>query len=336
MRRYNNTIKVGAACFVGFVLLLFCPVKPFQGAAVQFSDWSAPVNLGTAVNSIFSDFAPHISKNGRSLYFASTRPDSSGGEDLWVSQRVDSDAPWGPPKNLGTVINSPFNDRSPALSRDGHYMFFASDRPGGSGGFDIWVSWRADIRDDFGWWPPMNLGTTINSPSTDAGPSFFENDETGFPQLYLASNRPGGSGGLDIYISSMTTGGPICGILFGTPVLVRELSTPQLDLTPAIRHDGLEIIISSTRPGTVGSQDLWAATRGTVDDVWSAPVNLGPLVNSSFEENFPSLSSDRKTLFFSSNRPGGLGGNDLYLTHRTRVRGKDKGGDDVNGGRGRR
>ena len=66
--------------------------------------------------------------------------------------------------NLGTIINTEANERSPALSRDGHYLFFATTRAGGSGGFDIWVSWRHDTRDDFGWQTPVNLGTQFNSP----------------------------------------------------------------------------------------------------------------------------------------------------------------------------
>jgi Tol biopolymer transport system component len=307
-----------AAVFVtGVCLVLFSGGSPFQHAApVHISKWSVPVNM-ESINSMFSDFAPHLSRNGRSLYFTSTRPDSSGVEDLWVSQRAHPDAPWGPPVNLGAVVNSTFNDRSPELSRDGHYLFFASDRPGGSGGFDIWVSWRQNARDDFGWGPPVNLGATINSSSTDAGPSFLEDDDSGFPQLYLASNRAGGPGGLDIYVSQMTTGGPVCGILFGAPVLVTELNTAQLDLTPEVRHDGREIIIASNRPGSVGNQDLWSALRETVNDVWATPVNLGSVVNSLFDENFPSLSSNRKTLFFSSNRPGGLGESDIYFSQRT-------------------
>jgi hypothetical protein len=93
---------------------------------------------------------------------------------------------------------------------------------------------------------------------------------------------------------------------FGPPVVVDELSGASNDLTPSIRHDGLEIIIASTREGTIGAQDLWVSTRQTVGEPWLAPVNLGLVINGIFNDTFPSLSSDRETLFFSSNRPGAV------------------------------
>jgi Tol biopolymer transport system component len=292
-------------------LLAFVSIGLYRGAeAAHYSEWSAPVNLGPLINSEFTEFGTQVSKDDLSLYFTSTRPNPFGGEDLWVSQRPSSDTPWGPPVNLGSVINSPSNDRSPALSRDGHYLFFASDRPGGAGGIDLWVSWRANTHDDFAWEAPVNLAS-VNSPATDAGPSFFENDDAGIPQLYMASNR---LGNLDIWVSVLTGG------WWATPVLVGELNTPQNDLFPSIRHDGLEVIISSNRAGTIGNTDLWVSTREKVQDPWSAPVNLGEVVNSSSADNAPFLSSDRQTLYFSSTRPGGFGGGDLYVSSRTKWR----------------
>lgn len=314
----RNSYRVtGAAILVGVALFVPSPVE----TARKFSEWAIPANLGPLVNSAFADFAPQISSDGLSLYFTSTRPDSFGGENLWVSQRTGSADPWGPPVNLGSTINTDSNERSPALSGNGHLLFFATDRLGGVGAFDIWISWRADTHDDFAWEPPVNLGTGINTPATDAGPSFFENNgQTNrtrrrrgaeIPQLYMASNRPGGLGNLDIYV------GAVPGGWFGPPVLVAELSSPQIDLTPSIRRDGLEIVIASGRAGTVGGQDLWVSTRQAVHDVWSVPVNLGPVVNSVFTENFPSLSFDGETLFFNSNRPDGFGESDLYVSSRT-------------------
>jgi Tol biopolymer transport system component len=307
--RYVTSLA-GIAVLLGLGVMLVHPTAAEQ----RFSDWSLPVNLGPLVNSAFNDLAPHISKNGLSLYFASTRPGTVGGEDIWVSQRPNRNAPWGPPINLG-LINTPSNERSPALSRDGHFLFFATDRPGGFGGLDIWVSWRAHTHDDFAWQAPVNLGDVINTAATDAGPSFFESDDTGMPQLFMASNRPSGLGFFDIYVSTMNGAG------FGPPMLLQELSSPLVDLTPTIRHDGLEIIIASNRPGTPGfpATDLWVATRQTVLDSWSAPALVGPLVNTEFVEFFPSLSSDGHSLFFTSNRPDGFGGFDLWMSTRVRT-----------------
>jgi Tol biopolymer transport system component len=300
-------------------LALFIVTGPFRGLeARQASEWSEPVNLGAEVNSSFEDLAPHLSSDGLALYFASTRTGSLGGEDLWVSRRSSPDAPWAPATNLGPALNTAANERSPALSRNRRLLFFATDRPGGSGGFDVWLSWRGDPDDDTGWQPPVNLGTGVNTTATDAGPSFFEGGpvwqahrwRTEIPQLYVGSNRAGGPGGLDIYLASVPGGWA------GPPTLVGELSTPQADLTPTVSRDGLEIIIASNRPGTLGGFDLWHAFRHTVHEPWSAPTSLGPPINTAAIESFPSLSFDARTLVFQSSRPGGFGGSDIYLSTR--------------------
>jgi len=98
--------------------------------------------------------------------------------------------------------------------------------------------------------------------------------------------------------------------------VVAELSSPQADLTPTVRQDGLEIIIASARPGTIGGFDLWQSFRKSVHRPWSAPISLGPTINTEFLEAFPSLSFDARTLVFQSSRPGGFGGSDLYMSTR--------------------
>jgi hypothetical protein len=294
---------------LGLALLIASGTSGALGGS-RGSDWSPPLNIGAEVNSAFEDTAPHLSSDGLALFFSSSRPESQGLEDLWVSRRSNRHAPWGPALNLGPGINTPANERSPALSRNRRLLFFATDRAGGLGGFDIWVSWRPDPADDFGWQAPVNLGTAINTAATDAGPSFFERGPGPIPQLFFAAARPGGVGGLDIYLGSVPGGWA------GPPALLAELSSPQPDLTPAIRRDGLEIVFASGRPGGLGNFDLWHAFRKSVHDPWSAPMHLGPEVNTEFLEVFPSLSSDARTLVFQSARPGGYGGSDIYVTTR--------------------
>lgn len=279
------------------------------------ADWEPPLNLGPEVNSAFEDLAPHLSSDGLSLYFASTRPESAGGEDLWVARRAHRRDAWAPAVNLGSAINTPSNERSPALSRNRRLLFFATDRAGGVGGFDIWMSWRPDPDDDFAWQPPLSLGTAINSPATDAGPSFVEpwpwaGPRAAIPQLYMASSRPGGRGGLDLYVGSVPGGWA------GPAMIVSELSSPDADLTPTVRRDGLEIVFASGRPGGSGGFDLWHSSRRSIHEPWSAPANLGPLVNSAANDVFPSIAVDARALVFQSARPGGFGGSDLYITTR--------------------
>jgi hypothetical protein len=311
MRHTHRTLAATLAP-IAFGLAVLAPTAPLLGHDGSHgsdpAEWSPPQNLGADVNSPFEDLAPHLSSDGLALYFASNRPGSLGGEDLWVSRRATRHDPWGAAASLGPAINTAANERSPALSLNRRLLFFATDRAGGSGGFDIWVSWRADPDDDLGWQPPVNLGTGINGPATDAGPSFFERGI--FPLLFMASSRPGGPGGLDLYVGSVPGGWA------GPATLVAELSSPQPDLTPAVRRDGLEIVFATGRPGTLGAFDLWQARRRSIFAPWSTPVTLGPQINTEFVEVFPSLSFDARTLIFQSNRPGGLGGSDLYVSTR--------------------
>jgi len=273
------------------------------------------------VNSPSDDNHPAISKNGLTLFITSNRPGGVNGVNLskvaeiWVSQRASLDEPWGPPQNLGPIINSlGSNTGVPNLSPDGHLMFFNSARPGGCGADDLYVSRRKNERDDFGWQAPVNLGCTINGAFDDDGPTYFEDDEAGTITMYFNSTRPGGIGNANIYASSLGDDGT-----FGPAVLVSELSSPRVDGRTAIRRDGLEILLSSNRLGSIGSNDLWVSTRTTTSAAWSTPVDLGPPVNSRFAQGGAALSPDAKTLYFFSTRPGGFGGRDLYVTTRTEL-----------------
>jgi hypothetical protein len=279
------------------------------------------------VNSGFTDEHPAISKDGLRLYISSDRPGGSGDLDIWVSRRAGLEDPWEAPINLGPNINSSSDEYAPSFSTDGHFLFFHSGRPGGCGMDDLYFSHRKDQFDDFGWEPALNLDffgrdpqgpllCTVNTAFNDAGPTYFQ-DETGKTVLYFTSNRPGGPGDFSIYVTTLQADGT-----WGFATLVPELSSPYRDTRTAIRRrDGLEMILSSGRPGGFGSQDLWVSTRATTQDLWSAPVNLGPTVNSPSFDGAPALSWDGTMLFFFSNRPGGFGGRDLYMSTRTKLTG---------------
>jgi hypothetical protein len=281
----------------------------------QFSEWSEPMNLGSVVNSDADDEHPAISNNGLSLYISSFRPGGFGLEDIWVSQRDTLDDPWGPPQNLGPNINSDGNEFGPDFSPDGHWLFF-SRRPPGALAPQIWVSFRKDPDDDFGWRPAVNLGPDINLPGLDDNaPTFFQDHKTGVTSIYFNSIlRRDGPGDFDIYVSTQRENGT-----FGRAKIVQELSSPQRDTRTAIRRDGLEMFITSNRPGGSGKIDLWVATRETTLDPWLKPVNLGPAINTADDDGGPALSCDGTTLYFYSTRPRGSGGRDLYVTTRHKL-----------------
>jgi WD40-like Beta Propeller Repeat len=291
---------------------------------IRWGCWSNPVNVGSPINSAVNDQHPAISKDGLSLYITSDRPGGLGGEDIWVSHRESDDAAWGEPVNLGPNVNSSLRDRAPTLSIDGHALYFHSSGRGGCGGADLFVSRRQNVHDDLGWQPAENLGCVVNSPFDDAGPTVFEDEETGVTTLYFTSTRPGGPGDFDVYASTRSGDEGS----FGPPVLVAELSGAFRDTRTAIRRDGLEMFLSSdsrARQGGQGDQDIWVSTRATTSDPWSVPVNLNErgTVNSSSFDGAPALSFDATTLYFYSARPGGVGANDLYRTARIRLRGNE-------------
>ena len=106
--------------------------------ATQDGVWGTPVNLGPMVNGPTLDGYPSISPDSLLLFFASTREGGLGMDDIWVTTRPTKDEDWGAPVNLGPSINTSGYERSPRLSPDGHTLYFASNRPGGFGGYDIW------------------------------------------------------------------------------------------------------------------------------------------------------------------------------------------------------
>ncbi len=292
-------------------LLLFLTLSPAQ--AQHYGDWSVPENLGTTINTAALEGCPFIAKDNLTLFLASNRAGGSGANDIYASQRDSEESSWGAPFNLGTDINSSAGEECPTLAISGRYLFFVSNRAGGCGGTDIYVARRVTKKDLTSWEAPQNLGCQFNSILNDITPSLIE-DEDGTVYLFLSSNRAGGLGGMDIYVSTLDGSG-----VFGTPVPVSELNTTFNDQRPNVRRrDGLEIFFESDRTGTLGLTDLYSSIRATTSSAWTAPVNLGATVNSIAAEGRPSLSWDGTELYFMSTRAGGFGSNDIFVTRRSK------------------
>jgi hypothetical protein len=298
---------------------VFCGLPQFSA----FTPWSAPVILGPTVNTVYEESAPAISADGRSLYFNRNfngrNPDSPKvDEDIFVSYRSNRNKPWGTPVEV-VVLNTPtYHERNVTLSRDGSMLFFSSDRlvNGVAVGLDLYVSQR-EHKGSHGpdqWMPPTNLGPVVNSPSNDIGPGYFDGGKRGTDILYFTSNRPGGPGLLDIYASTRAADGS-----FGAPVLVPELSGTTNDARPAIRADGLEAVLQSDRLPSEGLGDMLVSTRASLSQPWGAPVNLGPVLNTTFQDRQAALSDDAETLFFASNRPG-AGADDIWVSTREKAK----------------
>jgi Tol biopolymer transport system component len=270
-----------------------------------------PVNLGAAVNGPGFDGGPDPSADGLTLYFISDRPGGEGGGDIWVTRRSSPAAGFGPAENLGSVVNTAGNEGAPSVSADGLSIYlecFESDPDGHChrpdlGDPDIWVATRADPAHKFN--AIRNLGKPVNSPSSDGFSDITSDSRT----LYFSSDRPGGSGGSDLWraVRSRPT----------KPFQTVENLGPEVNANgydggPAVSSDGLMLFFASDRPGGFGANDLWVATRTSATDPFGAPVNLGPQVNTPGFEDRPAIGSDGSTLYFMSDRPGGIGSIDIW------------------------
>lgn len=313
MRRNLFVILVSTG---GVLTLVSCGESPtptqLQAHSFALADWSEPVNLGPMVNSPSVEEAPVLSNDGLTLYFMSQRPGGAGPSDLWAAHRACSDCPWEPPVNL-VAVNGPQREGGPALSRDGHLLFFQSNRSG-SQLLDIYLASRADPNDDLGWGPAVRLGPDVNTPLRDILPWYSPIGEGDAGSLYFS--RGATTHDADIYVVSVTRDG----VTLGPAVSVTTLNDPDptVDETrPSLRSDGREMVFRSNRTGSLGEGDLWVATRPGADAPWSAPVNLGASLNTVFDEATPSLSFDGRTLLFVSNRPGGQGDYDIWMVTRS-------------------
>lgn len=153
--------------------------------------WSRPHNFGAPVNSKYWESQPSIAPDGRTIIFASNRPDGYGGVDLWKTTMTEEGV-FSEPENLGPVINTRGDDTAPFIHSDGKTLYFCSDGRPGMGGKDIYYS---VMLSDSTWSEPVNMGYPLNTPADEINISINAAGNTG----YIASDKEGGFGGLDLY-----------------------------------------------------------------------------------------------------------------------------------------
>lgn len=145
----------------------------------------------TELNQENNEGTPTFSSDGLHMVFSGCEyPNSFGGCDLYETYWIDGS--WTKPKNLGFRINSHDWEGQPHLSSDGKLLFFASDRPGGLGKRDLWMSTKDELNQ---WGFPINLGSEINTQEDEQGPFLLLNKR----RFIFSSNKKGGIGGLDFY-----------------------------------------------------------------------------------------------------------------------------------------
>ncbi len=275
-------------------------------------------NLGSAINTSSDETFPSVTPDGLTMYFISNRVGGTGDFDLWRATRLTTSASFGSPANLGDGVNTEFAETTPSVSLDGLSIYFASDRPGGNGALDLYVATRDQVTDTDGAVVPFgnvsNLGSEINSEFNEHGVS-ISSDEL---SIYFASDRPGGLGGLDIFVATRDRKVDDDGVAvaFENPVnLGAVVNSSADDAFPSISADGTTLFFSdylTARPGSVGPSDMWIAARSDPTTEFDFVFNPGPPINTGTVqiENFPNIAPDwpalRSKLYFASeSHPGG-------------------------------
>ena len=195
-------------------------------------------------------------------------------------------------------LNSAALEGCPFVAQRDDILYFASNRAGGLGGLDIWYARRGS---DGGWGVPVNF-VEVNSPANELCPMAHRNGKT----FLFVSARPGGCGGDDLYMTRLhATRGWAAPANLGCTV-----NSSANEASPSLLET--ELYFSSTRAGGVG--DIYVSAFDGAS--FGAPV-LAAGLNSAQDDHRPNLRRDGLEIFFDSNRPGGIGGLDLWTSVRT-------------------
>ncbi|UCE27679.1 MAG: PD40 domain-containing protein [Candidatus Coatesbacteria bacterium] len=239
--------------------------------------WGDPQNLGNPPNGTAWDFQSSIDGAGNKIFFVSTR--NTIGK-IFVSECVGGS--WTIPQELPSPINEPGSEH-PFWDEVRNDLYFTSADHGGYGGADLFVShWNGSS-----WETPQNLGPNVNTSAKEHGCCLSSNGN----RIYFA--REG-----IIYTAEKVSGNWVNVQLTGVG-----------DGSPTCYHDGY-LWFASNRVGGLGGSDIWRAQGEGTN--FSTPQNLGPDVNTSSNEGYPSWTSDGRAMYFDSNRPGGFGSADLW------------------------
>ena len=267
-------------------------------------------NIGPPINTEFSEYVPLLNSDGNVLIYTYLGENSTGSlkeaklhpdedieydEDVFISNKNNGN--WSNPQSIGPLINTTENDAGISLSFDGQKLFIFRSTPKDNG--DIYMS---TLEGDT-WGTPLHLPTPINSKYWEGSASLSADEHT----IYFSSERPGGFGGRDLYKSEKQSNGT-----WGPAVnLGPTINTKYDEDAPFIHPDGKTFFFSSTGHNTIGGYDVF--TSVLEDGVWSTPINMGPPINTPGNDICYILTPDGETGYFSSNRKGGHGEQDIYM-----------------------
>lgn len=189
------------------------------------NEWKTPKGISEKINTPFNEGTCTISADGKIMVFTSCEGRQSFGScDLFISKKVGSD--WSEPENLGDKVNSRYWDSQPSLSSDGSKLYFSSERPGGRGRKDLWMS---ETDENGHWQSAVNMGPNINTDHEEVSPFIHANGYS----LFFSSNGKEGMGKFDIYLSTLQNNHAQEAINLGYPI-----NTGDDELSLFITADG--------------------------------------------------------------------------------------------------
>lgn len=262
-------------------------------------------NMGKALNSPYGDYSPVLTADQTTMIFTSRRKESTGGqtydggryyEDIYVSNYIGS--AWTAAENIGKQINTDGNEATVGISPDGQEILIYKDDNGDGNIYSTTLN--GDV-----WSTPIKLNSNINSKSWEPS-AFISADGSA---IYFSSDRLGGFGGRDIYVSQKTEKGD-----WGKAVNMGSLiNTPFEEDSPFIHPDGITLFFSSNGHNTMGGFDIFYSSLSDNGAIWSSPINVGYPVNSPDDDLFYVVSPDKTKAYYSSFKEGGFGEKDNYM-----------------------
>lgn len=265
-------------------------------------------NVGHNINSEFADYVPIVTADDQEIFFTSRRPSSTGGdidhdseyfEDIFYSDK-DSLGRWMPSRHISGDLNSHHHDAVAGLSADGQTLIIYQNDLYGHGG-DLLVSYLRDTV----WTKPKMLSEQISlKDSWEPSASLTANEDA----IYFSSDRPGGYGGLDLYVSKRLPSGQ-----YGDPVnLGAEINTEEDEDSPFISADSKTLYFSSKGHRNMGGYDVFKSEKD-VSGKWSKPENMGYPINTTDDDIFFTINAEGTHGYYTSLGADSYGEKDIYM-----------------------